>query len=296
VDIRVVEHNIAHEVIEEFMLAANEAVAEWLHGKLSPSLYRIHEDPDPAGIDEVEESLQTMGFNLKKTHGATSARIRTLLASFRGRPEEPAVAMRILRSLKLARYSHEPVGHFGLAAPLYTHFTSPIRRYPDLVVHRILRTTRKKGWRPPAGGADPGERLARVATECSRLERRAEEAERAMVDWKKAVYMKERIGQEYQGMVTGVTAGFVFVTLDGIGVEGMVPLSAAEVERGRAAKSWRTRTAASKSRLPASGARRRDSGGRQSAPRWSLGDRVRVRVQAVDTFRARILLKPLSMG
>jgi len=276
-ELRVVKNTIAHQIIEECMLAANEAVDAHLDRLKVASIHRVHEDPDPAGIDELEEELIDLGFPVRHTHGASSARIRTLLESFRGKPEEAAVSMRILRSLKLARYSAEPLGHFGLAAPLYTHFTSPIRRYPDLVVHRILRSVRGAGreaLRREAGGQ---ERLESIAAECSRLERRAESAERAMVDWKKAVYMKRHIGQEYHGLVTGATADHVFVTLDGLGVEGVMPAPARPDRAGRQSKA-------------------RGKPGLKVRARWRLGDRVRVRVQAVDTFRARVLLKPLSTG
>jgi ribonuclease R len=264
VDVRPAAHTIAHEMIEEFMLAANETVAEFLHKKMKVSLYRIHEDPDPAGLDEVEEALGKMGFPVRRTRGSTSTRMKALLARFKDRPEGPAVAMMILRSLKLARYSHEAIGHFGLAAPLYTHFTSPIRRYPDLAVHRILREARSAGdesGRLEGAAPDAGERLAALALECSRLERRAEEAERAVTDWKKALYMKDRIGRELHGRVTGMTASNLFVTLEGLGVDGIVPLARSAQGNG---------------------------------PR--LGDLLRVRVDSVDVFRGKVFLRALSTG
>ncbi|HEY3174958.1 MAG TPA: VacB/RNase II family 3'-5' exoribonuclease [Candidatus Polarisedimenticolia bacterium] len=272
IDVQPVRHGLADQVIEEFMLAANETVAEHLREHVPASLYRIHEDPDPEGIDEVEERLATMGFPVRRTRGTPSARLSAILAPFKGRPQEPAVSMMVLRSLKLARYSHEPIAHFGLAAPLYTHFTSPIRRYPDLIVHRLLRGAPRAGPTRP-DEPDPAERLAAVALQCSRLERRAEEAERAVVDWKKAVYMKDRVGEEFQGVVTGAARGALFVTLEGLGIDGVVPVGAGrEASHGRGAR-----------------------GPARPAP-WRPGDALRVRVQAVDTFRARILLKPLSTG
>jgi len=265
VDVRPVEHDIAHQLIEEFMLAANETVATYLAGRLSPTLYRIHEEPDPAGIGEVEERLASMGFAVRRGRGSASGRIKALLAGFKGRPEEQAVGMMVLRALKLARYSSELIGHFGLAAPLYTHFTSPIRRYPDLVVHRLLRKTRAPGWAPPAGGEGPGERLEMVAEECSRLERRAAEAERTMVGWKEAEYMERHLGEQYHGVITGMTADSLFVTLERLGIEGIVPQAGGHARR------------------------------RTERP-WRLGDPVRVRVQSVDVFRGRVLLRPLSTG
>ncbi len=264
VDVRPVEHDVSHQMIEEFMLAANETVATWLGGRLSPTLYRIHEEPDPAGIGEVEERLASMGVPVRRTRGGAASRLKSLLEAFRGRPEEQAVGMMVLRTLKLARYSRDAIGHFGLAAPLYTHFTSPIRRYPDLVVHRVLRRTRAPGWRPPSAGEDPGERLAVIADECSRLERQAAEAERTMVEWKEALFMQGHLGEEYHGAITGMTAESLFVTLEGLGIEGIVP----DAPRPR---------------------------GNRDA-RWRLGQTMRVRVQSADPFRGRIVLRPLSTG
>jgi len=263
-DVRPVEYDASHQLIEEFMLAANETVATYLGGRLSPTLYRIHEEPDPAGIGEVEERLATMGAGVRRGRGGAASRLRSILETFRGRPEEQAVGMMVLRTLKLARYSREPIGHFGLAAPLYTHFTSPIRRYPDLVVHRVLRRTRAPGWQPPSNGEDAGARLALIAEECSRLERRAAEAERTMVEWKQALFMQGHLGEEYHGVITGMTADSLFVTLEGLGIEGIV----ADAARPR--------------------------GPRES--RWRLGQTLRVRVQSVEPFLGRILLKPLSTG
>ena len=278
VELRPAIFGLAHQVIEEFMLAANETVAEHLSRAVRATLYRIHEDPDPDVIDELEERLLTMGAPLRRTRGAPAARLASILATFRGRPEAPAVTMMVLRTLKLARYSHEPIAHFGLAAPLYTHFTSPIRRYPDLIVHRILRSVRHQG---PGGrshraiDADAAEHLAAAALDCSRLERRAQDAERAVVDWKKAVYMKRHVGSEFEGRVTGATPSSIYVTLDPLGTEGIVPLS----HGGRV--------------------RRTPRGGPPSTTRgspvpWRLGDSLRVRVESVDVFRARVILRVLS--
>jgi ribonuclease R len=289
VALRPAPHTVAHQAIEEFMLAANEAVAGWLSKRSFASLYRIHEDPDPAEIEQLEEELQALGFPLRRQRGSASDRLRAILEQSRGAVEQPAIAMMVLRTLKLARYSNEAVGHFGLAAPLYTHFTSPLRRYPDLVVHRILRSARRSGQgsgRPATGDADA--RLAAVALESSTLERRAEEAERAMESWQEAVYMKGRIGEVFEGMVTGRTERSVFVTLEGLGVEGIVPIApSARVpetrgrRRGGAAPRGRER-----------GGRAGNDPGEGAA--WRLGDRLRVRVHDVDVFRAKILLRPLQ--
>lgn len=278
VEVRQATYGLAHQVIEEFMLAANETVAEYLNNMVHVSLYRIHEDPDPAGIDELEERLLTLGVPLRRTRGAPSARLASILGTFRGQPEEPAVTMMVLRTLKLARYSHEAIGHFGLAAPLYTHFTSPIRRYPDLIVHRILRAVRRAG---PSRGhrkdtdADAAEQLAAAALECSRLERRAQDAERAVVDWKKAVYMKGHVGEELTGRVSGATPSAIYVTLDRLGTEGILPVS-------RSAPSRQTRRHESVRTA------------RRSPMPWRLGESLRVRVESVDVFRARVILRALA--
>jgi ribonuclease R len=290
VAVRVLEHTRAHQAIEEFMLAANETVASWLSRGDHATLYRIHEDPDPAEIDQLEEELLALGFPLRHARGTASARLRAVLEQARGVPEERAIAMMVLRTLKLARYSPDAVGHFGLAAPLYTHFTSPIRRYPDLVVHRVLRAARRHGKMRHDGMIDAEYRLTSVALECSMLERRAEEAERAMEAWQEAIYMKGRIGEVFEGVVTGRSRHGFFVTLDGIGVEGLLP--APPADRGPSRPGLRRGR-------PARG-RAGAFQGRRSAPSgeapWKLGDRVRVRVHDVDTFRARILLRPLPRG
>lgn len=287
VDVRPVEHTLAHRIIEEFMLAANETVAEHLARAAPATLFRVHEDPDPEAIDALEEELSSLGVPLRRTRGTPSHRLRSLLEQAKGHPAEAAIAMRLLRALKLARYSHQAEAHFGLAAPLYTHFTSPIRRYPDLIVHRILRAARREraaAREGPGGGRNASalsERLASVALECSRLERRAEEAERAMVAWKEAIYMKGRVGEEHQGRVSGITASAVFVSLDRLGVEGIVPLrpGSSAPDHGSRSRRMARHTPSRPTRRP-----------------YRLGEAVRVRVQAVDTFRARILLRPLSTG
>ncbi len=277
VEARRAVRTVAHEIIEEFMLAANETVAENLREKAGATLYRIHEEPDPSRIDEVEGALVEMGYAVPRGPRRAADRIRALLGMFRGRPEEHAIAVMILRSLKLARYSHEPIGHFGLSAPWYTHFTSPIRRYPDLVVHRILRGVRSGLAQDDADAP----RLEAVALQCSRLERRAEEAERAALQWMQAQYMSGRVGEEMHGQVTGLSRAALFVTLGELGVEGVVPLAAGA--------GGAPRTARGRGRAEAKQASNRGA-------RWGLGETLRVRVQSVDTLRARVLLRPVSTG
>lgn len=233
VALRTRERTAAHRLIEEFMLAANEAVALELSRRKMPSLHRVHERPDARDVREVEESLKEIGVARARS-GNLAGRLQRILTMFRERPEEAIVSRLVLRALKLARYAAEKGGHFGLALEHYTHFTSPIRRYPDLVVHRLLREARGKE-APGGGAAVPGGRaygkpdLETVAAESSRLERRAEEAERAVSDLLVAHHLLPMIGREFTGRVTGKVKTGIFVALEGPGLapgaaEGFVPL------------------------------------------------------------------------
>ncbi|MEE9218839.1 MAG: ribonuclease R, partial [Acidobacteriota bacterium] len=209
------ERNLAHRVIEEFMLAANEAVAGRLGKARIPALYRIHEKPDPRRIEELEDLLHGFGLSLGVDPGAVRpGDLQGVLALLAGRPEERFLSTAILRSLKLARYSHENAGHFGLASPIYTHFTSPIRRYPDLVVHRLLRRVLRRRALEEEEAQRLRESLPRIAEATSRLERQAAEAERELVQWKTLAYMNERLGEEFDGWVSGVMLYGIFVRLE----------------------------------------------------------------------------------
>ena len=241
--------NIAHRIIEEFMLAANEAVASHLERALPASIYRIHEKPDPKRVMEFEEVAAHFGYSLgiggmpvkkfaytdKRRDGGkkrreivladsaanlTSRHYQRLVAKIEGKPEERILSYLMLRSLKQARYSTDNVGHFALAADTYTHFTSPIRRYPDLVVHRLLRDVL-------LGQADraPGEaELSAIAEECSQSERRAADAERELVEWKKVKFMAERVGQDFDALIISTTKYGLFVELTDLFIEGLVPI------------------------------------------------------------------------
>jgi ribonuclease R len=219
------ERNLAHRVIEEFMLAANEAVATFLEQTPVPTLFRIHENPDPVKIHDLAEFVFSFGYELKVQEDKVDPlSLQKLLAEVAGKPEERLINEVLLRCMKQARYSAENLGHFGLAAPSYTHFTSPIRRYPDLVVHRILK-------RVLAGkmkGADKSQleaRLPEVALHTSKRERVAMEAEREIVDLKKMQFMRDKIGEEYDGFITGVAQFGLFVELVDLFVEGMIPVA-----------------------------------------------------------------------
>ncbi|TGU72256.1 ribonuclease R [Geomonas terrae] len=219
------ERNLAHRIIEEFMLAANEAVSHFLETTPVPSLYRIHENPDPVKLQDLSEFVFGFGYILKVVDEKVSPNaLQKLLEEVAGKPEERLINEVLLRCMKQARYSAENLGHFGLAAASYTHFTSPIRRYPDLVVHRILK-------RVLAGKMNKADkdrleaRLPETAQHTSKRERVAMEAEREMVDLKKMQFMRDKIGEEYDGYITGVAPFGFFVELVDLFVEGMVPVA-----------------------------------------------------------------------
>ena len=219
------ERNVAHRIIEEFMLVANETVAKYLETIDVPVLFRVHEAPDPLKVAEFETFVSSLGYSLAVPPDAVKpGHFQRLLNRLKGTPEEKSTAFLMLRTMQRARYDPESLGHFGLAAASYTHFTSPIRRYPDLVVHRVLRASR-------TGQLDPERRrawvenLPEVARHTSEMERRAEEAEREMVQWKKVRFMADKVGDEFTGYVTGVAAFGLFVELIEHFVEGLVHIS-----------------------------------------------------------------------
>lgn len=217
------ERNFAHMIIEEFMIAANEAIAEYLQGNNVPSLYRIHEEPDPVKLEEVLQVIKPLGKILRK--GLRPKDFSDLLKAIKGREEEEVINYVVLRSLKQARYSSVNVGHFGLASDSYTHFTSPIRRYPDLVVHRILREVLSKKHIADKRTKELGSMLPDIAFSSSRLERLSDAAERQVVDAMRAWFMKDKVGSEFDARVVGVTAFGMKVRLKEFYIEGFMHLS-----------------------------------------------------------------------
>lgn len=212
-------HDPSHQMVEEFMLAANEAVAKYMIENELPSLYRVHEPPLAEKLDRLSAILGAFGlsFDYRDRDARDLAkRLQKVLDGTRGKPFEAVVHQMTLRSMKQARYDPECLGHFGLAADNYLHFTSPIRRYPDLFVHRMLK--QHLSGKPPRFPAD----IKGLADQCSKLERRAEEAERDMDKIKAARFMKERIGNEYDGYIVGVTSFGLFVEITDHFVEGLV--------------------------------------------------------------------------
>jgi len=329
------ERNIAHRIIEEFMLAANEAVAQYLETRGVASLHRVHEKPDPKKVLEFEGLARAFGYSLgvedlterrvAVRHGRVQApakagggrgRMRAmsvtmpateevdirpqhyqrLTAKLAGRPEERILSYLMLRSLKQARYAGELLGHFALAANEYTHFTSPIRRYPDLIVHRCLkwalenpptasvgRSARHTGKEAIPRTLGPYRRveLDEMATESSEAERRADLAERELMDWKTAQFMEQHLGEEYHALIISVQKFGFFVELTEIFVEGLVGIDRLEESTGQRCL-YRERDHAIVTEPY--------RGTRGAVPKriFRLGDRVRVRAERIDPLRHRV--------
>jgi ribonuclease R len=320
------ERTWANRLIEEFMLAANECVATWLEDLGVPSLYRIHEKPEPRRVVQFEELAASFGYSLglgplpvkriqthgerRESHGrgrnprqhevpedipVTPRMYQKLAARIEGKPEERILSYLMLRSLKQARYSEINEGHFALAAPSYTHFTSPIRRYPDLIVHRIVKRLLQSGIRGEGAVAEgrhnspwthrnegladsriphlraakiktafPGEppipeaELAQIAEETSQTERRAAEAERELIEWKKVRFMQDRVGEEFAALVLNPAKFGLFVELIDLFVEGLVPIDSLRGDR----YTWRENT--------------HEIVGERTGRRFRAGDRVQV--------------------
>jgi ribonuclease R len=210
-------------VIEEFMLAANEAVAAQLHRADVPALYRIHERPDPERVEEFCELVASLGYRVPAhLEEIRPEDFQLVLRQIEGKPEQKLVSYLLLRTMKLAKYHEANLGHFGLATDMYAHFTSPIRRYPDLVVHRALRAMRRGGGQ---GESDLREALPEMGRHLSEMERRATEAERELIEWKKVRFMADKVGEVFTGYVTGVQAFGLFVELEEVYVQGLVHVS-----------------------------------------------------------------------
>ncbi len=228
-DIRRAERTIAHRIIEESMIAANEAVAGYLRQRKFPCVYRVHEGPDEDTLDAIGPFLSTLGYRLHRgDEKVSSTEIQRILEACRGKPEERVLNRMLLRSMKQAAYDPENTGHFGLASNAYLHFTSPIRRYPDLVVHRLLDQAISGPRLDPRTREELAAYLREAADHGSRRERLAMEAERDMVDLKKAQFMTDKIGQVHTGVITDLTAFGFFVELDRWFVEGLVNLRSLE--------------------------------------------------------------------
>ncbi len=219
------ERNVAHRLIEEFMLLANETVASYLEEQQAPALYRVHEEPDILKVEKFEEFISGFSYSLGAAATDVGPRhFQKLLERIHGKPEEKPIAFLMLRTMQKARYAPENLGHFGLAATSYTHFTSPIRRYPDLIVHRALRAARR-GELNAETREDLADQLPEEARHTSEMERRADDAERELLQWKKVKFMADKVGDEFDGYVTGVAAFGLFIQLIEHYVEGLVHVS-----------------------------------------------------------------------
>jgi ribonuclease R len=265
----VVENTESHRIIEEFMLAANEAVAGALAAAGAGFLRRIHPQPDPRKLRQLTEFVTELGFEVDSLESRFE--LQRLLDMARGRPEEHAVHYAVLRSLSRAAYGPQDDGHYALASDCYCHFTSPIRRYPDLTVHRALEAI-AKGRRPPADG------LVQLGGECSDLERRAEAAERELVKLKLLLFLSKRIGEEMDAVVTGVEPFGLFVQGLAIPAEGLVPLDSLPDDIYRYDKASHTLA------------------GRRPGRSFRLGDRVRVAVARVDLDRRSLDFRLVAEG
>ncbi|HEV8581994.1 MAG TPA: ribonuclease R [Thermoanaerobaculia bacterium] len=219
------ERNVAHRLIEEFMIAANEAVALELVTRKVPALFRVHAAPSPGRVEELRELLATFGITLRgEAEDLHPGALQEVLREVRGRPEEHFVSSVVLRSLQRALYDPQCLGHYALASPFYCHFTSPIRRYPDLIVHRRLKALLHGRAERDAERSRLVERLPVMAEHTSQTERRAEQSERDLLQWKKVRFLAGRAGETFKGRISGVQPFGLFVQLDGYYVDGLVPI------------------------------------------------------------------------
>jgi len=264
------ERNVAHRLIEEFMLLANETVASHLVAHDAPALHRVHEAPDVKKVEDFEEFITTLGYSLAAHgHAVRPKHFQKLIDRMRGTPEERPIAALMLRTMQKARYDAAPLGHFGLAAEQYTHFTSPIRRYPDLVVHRMLRASRQ-GEISDTRREELDEDLPEIARHTSEMERRADEAERELLQWKKVRFMADKVGDEYHGYITGVAPFGLFIELIEHYVEGLVHISSMADDYYRFIEQQHTLRGENTKRV------------------YRLGDKVLVQVVRVDMERRQV--------
>jgi ribonuclease R len=332
------ERNVAHRIVEEFMLAANRAVAHYLLERGLHTLHRVHEKPDARKVLEFEELARAFGYSLgvenlyqrevAVRHGKvpspakggkaesrglgrerqqrvslpgtdlniTPQHYQRLVDKLSGRPEERILSYLMLRSLKQARYAADSLGHFALGFEEYTHFTSPIRRYPDLIVHRVLKwavaypDNRAPSLIKPAVGVEAAlysqQHLEEIAAETSETERRAATAERELISWKTAQFMEQHLGDEYDALIISVQKFGCFVELFEVFVEGLIPINAFEDASG-ARCLYRERDHAIVA-VPGNERRSRSQRKQINALAWKLGDRVHVRAERIDPMRRRV--------
>lgn len=279
IDVKPVPDNKAYGLIEQFMVAANEAVSDWMSAAGKPFVYRIHDVPDAQKLTDLTETARAAGLRPGRLAVKDpSAPLQAYLGSIRGRPDESTLRIQLLRCMKLAEYNPENRGHFGLGSKAYTHFTSPIRRYPDLIVHRLLKDRAKILSLGKKMRANLVEDLGAICQECSRLERVSEAAERDAIRLKKLHYLAERVGETFEARVNGVTHFGLFLELDGVLAEGLLHIS----NLGREFFHYDDA--------------RRELVGNESGRVYKMGTRLTVRVDKVDLRERRAFLQHVDTG
>jgi len=276
--IRLLVRNLAHRIIEECMLAANVAAARLFQRKRMPALYRIHELPKEEKLSDLRGVLAELSLRLPGGKRPAAKDYAALLDSVQERPDRRLIQTVLLRSIQQAMYSSENAGHFGLAYPAYTHFTSPIRRYPDLIVHRAIKHLLAGGTAADFDYTKPD--LRRIGEHCSGTERRADEATRDVESWLKCEYMEDKIGAEFDGTITSVNSFGIFVELDEIQVDGLVHITALDNDFYHFDPVGHRLT------------------GKRTGTVYRLGDRLRVQLAAVNLDERRIdfVLAPRGQG
>ena len=261
----------SHRIVEEFMILANEVVGRHLEENEIPSLYRVHEEPDPMKVENFAEIVS--GFGLKfEPKKAEPMEFQKFISSIEGRPEDRMLSYLMLRSFKQAKYSEENIGHFGLASDSYTHFTSPIRRYPDLVVHRILKASMSRHTEP----AVPAAQLEAIASESSEREREADQAERELFEWKKMLLMEQRLGETFDAIIIGVWRDGFAIELIDFFIEGFVPVADIPDDYYQLDANMHALI------------------GRHTKQRYRIGDRIPVQVVRVDKLLRRAYFLPVG--
>jgi len=272
--IKVVERNDAHRLIEECMIAANVQAAKFLRKHRIPGLYRVHAKPDPERFEELRLFLLTLGLKVPHPDHVQPRQFNKLLSQVKDRPDSASISMQMLRSLTHAEYTPVNIGHFGLALDAYAHFTSPIRRYPDLLVHRAIRHIIRGG--KPGRYHYSAAEMERLGTTTSAHERRAEEATRDVEAWLKCEYMEGRTGQEFDGVITGVTNFGLFVQITELMIDGLVHVTSL-------ANDYYHYEAGSQQLV-----------GERSGKKYRLGEAMRIKVQRVDMETRRIDFRPVA--